>query len=337
MNELQKLLRPGWLGIEHIPLESVTKLASDMAAGLKTAEIPPLVRFAFDQPNSDVADRVVEVFNVGDPVVQQDEVLRQQLLAAATLFVLLTGYTGESVVVAGLCVSTLNFGRSTTQHVELLQVAKSHLQTASDASQVPPAAPRAPAQSSAAKEAFEALATADFGVYRTAIVELSNELTKMRQAYSRYSAWVERREAPLRTQLELLWWLTSGVTASTAQNWTHIPSHAAPVIAALDIATLSPQAPGPPSSRGLLSLALGAAGTGTSRQIDMNAARLEVAELRPDNLPVPTPRDQDLYPVLYRLTDNGYELPEQSETALAVAEEALLEIYLYRMISSSNE
>lgn len=330
--DLTPVLRAAWLGTEQIPVESVTKTASEVAESLKAPQVPNIVRVAFGDPPGELAAWLIETFNAEVPVVEADQPLRQQLLAVAILVSLLDEQAGPQVDQAALIVKTLTFAGREPGHSDLLTYAEKHLSWARNDTASLPSRTKTPGQSTATKEALEQLATADWAVYRTAIVELANEVTRVRQALVRQAGWVEQREAPMREQLELLWWVTSGISASAARPLNDIPALAVPVIAGLDVAALAPRVPGPPSFSGLLRFAIASASVRDDLPVSLDESRSALDGILAKPVPTPPPSDADLFPVFAHLAGNSKASIRSEAPALTLAEETLIESYLYTLI-----
>jgi GTPase-associated system helical domain len=336
-DDLTEVLREAWMGTEQIPIERVSTIASATAESLKTPDMPSMVRLAFGDARGDLVASLIATFNADEPVVEVDQILRQQLLAVAILLSLFRETAGEHVDQAALMVKTLSFAGREPGHLQLQAAADKHLQWARDKSASLPTRPKTLGQSTAAKEALDQLATAEWAIYQRAIVELSNEIGKVRQALGRHVTWVEQLHEPVHEQLELLWWVTSGISASAKRPLKEIPPDGAAVIAGLDVAALAPGAPGPPSSLGLLRFALATAGVGTDDPTNLDASRSAIEEIV-SAVPVPPAADVDLFPVFAHLT-GVTELPVRPEVVLSLklAEETLNESYLYKLMGLSED
>jgi hypothetical protein len=335
---LTDVLRPAWMGTEQIPVDAIAKVAAKAAGSLKAEHIPNIVRLAFGEARGDFAGWIVTSFNGEETIVDEAQDLRQQRLAVAVLLTLLEETSGAHVDQAALSVLTLDFATRESGHPRLVSAAQERLRKARADNAGSPDRPRVPAQSTALKEALDALEAAEWGVYRTAITEVANEVTKLRQMIARHLLWVEQREVPMQEQLELLWWVTSGISASTRRPLADLPHAAAPVIAALDVAALAPRAPGPPSASGLLRFALAAADVRPDHPAKLDSVSAEMTGLSVADVPSPPASDADLFPVLSALGDAAPGEPRihPEQLSLPLAEETLAERYLFNLMNPSE-
>jgi hypothetical protein len=330
--DLTAILRDGWMGTDRIPVEVITERARKLADEVETQELADLVRLAFGGKPSKAAQRLVASFNTDDLVVSTPEQgLRHQLLGVSILLNVFEELSGPAVDQTALMVKSLKFlGRLETAE-PLIVAANRHLQWSRNATASAPPRPRAVSQTPATKQALEALATADWNIYRTAIVELSNELGRVRQALSRQAIWVEEREAPSKSQLELLWWVTSGTSFVTDRTFESLTPGAAAIVAGIDVSHLAPVAPGPPASIGLLRYAIATSGGRPEDPADLGALQGEMHSVGGGEGPEPADSEHDLFPLFGYLAGLSQK-PARSEIRLIdVAEQALNECYLHSL------
>ncbi len=337
IEDLTPILRAAWMGDEHIPAGSIAKAASSAAESLKEPQVPDLVRLAFGDARPDSSALVLASFNGDVGIVEDGQYLRQQLLAVAVLLALLEDSAGAHVDLAALIVKAFVFGGREPGHPRLVSASEKHLAWSRNDGAKSPARPKVAGQSTALKTALEQLTTADWNVYRTAIVEVSNEVTRVRQALARQAAWVEQRDPRVNEQLELLWWITSGISATTRQPLSEVPSVAAPIIAGLDVAALAPRSPGPPSSLGLLRFAIALVNLRSEEVVSLGASKEALDAISGSLVPAPNVDDADLFPVFAFLTGISEQPSAKQAPALALAEESLVESYLYKTFGASGD
>lgn len=337
--DLDAILRDAWIRPDEVPLADIRAASATKADALDEDGVGRIVRCAFGEMTADATDEILEAFNSDAEVVGRDDLYRQQLLAVAILVALLADASGAHVDKAALAIRSLLFSGREPAHPALLSASDGHIRWARKRAATPASRPRAVSQTGATKTALDQLSTADWGLYRAAILAVSNEVARVRQALARYVAWVEQRDAPVYEQLELLWWVSSGISTSTDYALADLPPEAAPIVAALDIASLAPRTPGPPSSLGLLRFALSQADVDADQLLELETSRAALLGLEPRGVPTPPTADSDFFPVFAYV---GQAAPAPAPlrthaTALELGVQALQETYLHTLSSQPED
>jgi GTPase-associated system helical domain len=278
---------------------------------VSTASLPDLVRLAFARQASLESAEVLRqaCSGAGERQVAHDEDLLISLLATQALISVFDRLPEATAVQAGLLVRAASDNDWSPAHADLPDQAAATISEAAIRAFTPANPPRAPGQPASMKKALEDLATADWEIYRNALNEMTNEITRLRNHSNRLSAHLRESQRSLQEQGELAWWILSAYSITVDSSFADLPPAAAPAILAADLIRIAPGPPGPYSAPALLSQAI--AKIDPDAQTALTAAQLAdaIAELDLVSVfPLPPKAIADFLPLLAAIHSTEHSL-----------------------------
>lgn len=328
-------LRAGGIVWSQTVLEAwASAIQKFVQEGLSGAQLPDLARLAFQRSPTETETARALRAACNDATDEQEVHANDEfLLALLGCLALIQAFDGLSSrrqsVQAALLVRAASFNHWEPAHPDVFHEARRAIRREAVRSFASVAPPRVAGQTAATRQKLDALATADWGVYRQAIVDLSNEIQRLRNAMTRLATYVVESQQPLREQMELLWWTTSGYSLTAGRMISQLPADAAPCVAARDMARIAPRAPGPIAADALLAGALrhirGAESPFTTVTIAARATRDIGAA---DEFPEVKDFLADFLPVLSAIKETNSELDDQSRSSLLISRQTYDELLM---------
>lgn len=301
-------------------------------SGLAVSDLPDLVRLAFQRTSqSDLGERLRVACNeAGGREIKPSDVFLLTLLACQGVIEVFDRLAEDEPVQTALLVRTALFNGWQPGHPDVVDEAHATVRSAANRLAAPEAPPRAPGRRAATKEALDALTTADWSVYRTAIVQLNTEIQHLRNYGTRLSNHIAQSQVPIREQTELLWWITSSFSLTANRALRDLPIAAAPCVIALDLARITNRPPGPIAIDSFLGHALRQ--TDGAHDGDATVATTAAATRKlglDSEYPAPPQRIADFTPILTELAAEGSAQVEGHEpNNLVLARQAYDELLL---------